>query len=172
MLRQSIYWRYLALSVLFSKTCHFYPKCCQRDWDARHETQREWDLWQADMHVHAHTSHTHAFVHKPHKLHARICTNTATNMHTPGFLWLLLRFISFSRSHCFFTVLNLWSHYLLTHLSSSKWFSFIFCKSPNQSWKPNVIQTSHCFQLHSLSLWKWMAAAENSDVLSHHDGVS
>lgn len=33
----------------------------------------------------------------------------------------------------------------------------------------NAIQRSQCFQLHLLSLWKWMAAAENSDVLSRHD---
>lgn len=55
---------------------------------------------------------------------------------------------------------------------SPKWFLFISCKSPNQSWKLNAIQRSHRFQLHSLSLWKWMAAAENSDVLSHHDRES
>lgn len=67
---------------------------------------------------------------------------------------------------------NLWRHYLLTHLSSSKWFLFISCESPNQSWKLNAIQRSHCFQPHSLSLWEWMAAAENSDVLSHRDGES
>lgn len=31
--------------------------------------------------------------------------------------------------------LHLWSHYLLTHLLSSRGFLFIFCKSPNQNWK-------------------------------------
>lgn len=36
----------------------------------------------------------------------------------------------------------------------------------------NAIQRSHCFQLLLLSLWKWMAAAENSHVLSQCDGVS
>lgn len=36
----------------------------------------------------------------------------------------------------------------------------------------NAIERSCCFQLHSLSLWKWMAADEDSDVLSHHDRVS
>ena len=65
-----------------------------------------------------------------------------------------------------------WSHYLLTHLSSSKWFLFISCKSPNQSWKLNASQSSLSFQPHSLSLWKWMAAAEASDVLSRLDGAS
>lgn len=103
---------------------------------------------------------------------ACICADTQINMHAPGFLRLLLCFISFSWSHCFSSTFNLWSHYLLTHLSSSKWFLFIFGKSPNQSWKLNAIRRSHCFQPHSLSLWKWMAAAENSDVLSHHDGES
>lgn len=38
--------------------------------------------------------------------------------------------------------------------------------------EPNAIQRSHCFQLHLLSLWKWMAAAESSHILLHHDGVS
>lgn len=92
-------------------------------------------------------------------------------MCSPGFLRLWLCFISsFIQSQCFFAIFHLWSHYLLTHLSSSKWFLFIFGKSSNQSWKLNAIQRSHCFQPHSLSLWKWMAAAENSDVLSHPDG--
>lgn len=59
-----------------------------------------------------------------------------------------------------------------TLIPSPKWFLFISCKSPNQSWKRNATQRSHRFQLHSLSLWKWMAAAENSDVLSHHDRES
>lgn len=124
-------------------------------------------------HACTHTAHTHktstASTNAHSNSHKYACKHADKHAHTPGFLRLLLCFISFSRSQCFF---NLWSHYLLTHLSSSKWFLFIFCKSPNQSWKLNAIQRSHRFQPHSLSLWKWMAAAENSDVLSHRDGVS
>lgn len=175
MLRQSIYWGYLTLLVLFSKTCHLNVKCCQREWDAWHETQRGWDIWQGDMYIHAHIlthkkqalhSHEHVLKHTFKSVPVQI------NMHAPGFLRLLRCFISFSQSQRFFPMFNLWSHYLSTHLSSSKWFLFISCESPNQSWKLNAIQRSHCFQLHSLSLWKWTAAAENSDVLSHRDWVS
>lgn len=79
MLRQSIYWRYLALSVLFSKTCHFYLKCCHRDWDAWHETQREWDLWQADKHMHAETFHTPK---NKRRIHAGTCTKRSFTTHT------------------------------------------------------------------------------------------
>lgn len=123
--------------------------------------------------IHAGTCTKHKFTQTAYAAFQRM----QTNMHAPGFLRLLLCFISFSRSQCFFTIIwwilfNLWSHYLPTHLSSPKWFLFISCKSPNQSWKLNAIQRSHCFQLHSLSLWKWMAAAENSDVLSRHDRES
>lgn len=112
---------------------------------------------------------------QPSRFRRRACAmfkRMQTNKRAPGFLRSLLCFISFSRSRRFFARSNLWSHYLLTHLSSPKWFLFISCKSPNQSWKLNAIQRSHCFQRHSLSLWKWMAAAENSDVLSHHDRES
>lgn len=131
------------------------------------------------MHIHA--RHAHTLHSKEARSQTQILTeyiptacshlhvHTETNVHAPGFLRLLLCFISLRH---FLPVFNLWSHYLLTHLSSSKWFLFIFCKSPNQSWKLNAIQRSHRFQLHSLSLWKWMAAAESSDVLSHGDGES
>lgn len=72
----------------------------------------------------------------------------------------------------FSSVLNLWSHGLntVTHLSSPKWFLFISRKSPNQSWKLNAVRGSRRVQPHSLSLWKWTAAAESSDVLSRGDG--
>lgn len=55
LLWQSIYCCYLALLVLFSKTCHLNVKCCHRDGDAWRETQRKWGLWQADMHMRART---------------------------------------------------------------------------------------------------------------------
>ena len=168
LLWQSIYCWYLALLVLFSKTCHLNVKCCQRDRDAWHETQRKWGLWQADMHMRA-------------RAHAQITTDCASRSrlhlrrHAPkqGRTWIsqvvaVFHQLQLGASASF----NLWRHYLLTHLSSSKWFLFISCESPNQSWKLNAIQRSHCFQPHSLSLWEWMAAAENSDVLSHRDGES
>lgn len=85
------------------------------------------------IHVH---KHAFKFTHAACQVCACICANTHVNMHAPGFLRFLLCFISLShRSQCFFTMFNLWSHYLPTHLSPSKWFLFIFCKSPNQSWK-------------------------------------
>lgn len=159
--------RCTALLVLFSNACHFNVKGCQQD--ASHETQRKQHLF-ADMHIHARAC---VWMQIPIRtnLHAGFM-QTQINTHAPRFLRLLPCFISFSGSRCLLVTFNLWSPNLLTHLSSSKWLPFIFCKSPNQSWKHNAIQTSHRFQPHSLSFGKWMEAAENSDVLSHHDGVS
>lgn len=149
------------------KKCQLTVKSCHLD--AQHVVHRQWDFF-------AQTTKTLQLILNSSetilKQHSCFHANTLGSMDAPGFLIFCLCFISFSWSQCFFYIFNLWSHYLLTHLSSSKWFLFISWKLPNQSWKLNATQKSHCFQLRSLSLWEWMAAAENSDVLPHHDGES
>lgn len=100
------------------------------------------------------------------RVKTRICADTQTNMHVPGFLRLLLCFVS----RCYFTTCGAiisWHTYPpLNEFPSSTASHLIKVESLMPFRHPTA------FKMYSLSLWKWMAAAENSDVLSHHDRES
>lgn len=88
--RQSTHWRYLALLVLFSKTCHLDVKCWHWDQDAWRETQKKVrslagrcthkKTSAASMRARAQNTNSH----KLHMLRSSECRQTCTHLDFSG----------------------------------------------------------------------------------------